>query len=375
MIKSERSFERAKAMERNKKRYTIYDVAKQASVSPSTVSHVLNGTASISEETQKRIRAAIRELNYRPNANARALRQLHSHILGVTFPDIASEYYAACTASIIQHAQRHKYVVLASDLHFDNNVLAASIPALVERRVDGLIFIGGTEDEAYLRMAVDAGVPVVLGDRCVEGFPCVQFNNFETMRKLVCALYDAGYRRFGYTGETPKQQQNLEQRFNGFRSGLQLKDVPPENGLILINERMDLSRKMPSAYRQFYRYFRETPAGRLPEVLLTSNDMIAQGVISAALRVGLRVPEDIAVFGFDNISIAECSTPAISSVVQDPYTLGERCFDMLLRRMRGERCENVMLEQQIVVRASAPLAEAYLNANGLCVVDNWQEEL
>ena len=133
MIKSKRSFERAKAMERNKKRYTIYDVAKQASVSPSTVSHVLNGTASISEETQKRIRAAIRELNYRPNANARALRQLHSHILGVTFPDIASEYYAACTASIIQHAQRHKYVVLASDLHFDNNVLAASIPALGSR--------------------------------------------------------------------------------------------------------------------------------------------------------------------------------------------------------------------------------------------------
>ena len=154
-----------------KKRYTIYDVAKYANVSPSTVSHVLNGTATISVETQERIRAAIRELNYRPNANARALRQPHSHILGVTFPDIASEYYAACTASIIQHAQRHKYVVLASDLHFDNKVLAASIPALVERRVDGLIFIGGTKDEVYLRMAVEAGVPVVLGDRFMEGFP------------------------------------------------------------------------------------------------------------------------------------------------------------------------------------------------------------
>lgn len=347
------------------KRCTIYDVAKYSQVSPSTVSHVLNGTASISAATKKRILAAVEELGYRPNANARALRQLHSHLLGVIFPDISSEYYAACTAGIIQQARGHNYVVLANDLHFDNAVLQSSIPALVERRVDGMIFVGGTRDEEYLQMVVDAGVPVVLGDRLLEGYPCVEFNNYETMRKLVGALYDSGYRRFGYVGEAINQQQNLERRYSGFLAGVKEHGIPAEHVFVRLEESLNFSGKINSAYAFFRRYFAQADREDMPQVMLTSNDMVAMGCMSAALRSGLRVPEDIAIVGFDNISLAAFSTPSITSVEQNPYELGSSCFAQLMKKMKGEETGNIMLNQQIAVRRSAPISEECLIRNGL----------
>ena len=351
------------------RRCTIYDVAKHAQVSPSTVSHVLNGTASISASTKKRILASVEELGYRPNANARALRQLHSHLLGVIFPDISSEYYASCTAGIIQQARRHNYVVLANDLHFDNDVLRSSVPALVERRVDGMIFVGGIRDEEYIRMVVDAGVPVVLGDRLLEGYPCVEFNNFETMRKLVSALHDAGYRRFGYVGEAINQQQNLERRYSGFLAGVKERDIPSSDIFVRLEDSLNFSGKINSAYTFFRNYFAKVDWKRMPQVMLTSNDMVAMGCMSAALRSGLRVPEDIAIVGFDNISLAAFSTPSITSVEQNPYELGSCCFAQMIKKMRGEEVPNIMLGQQIAVRKSAPIPEECLIRNGLTLAN------
>ena len=154
-----------------KKRCTIYDVATCACVAPSTVSHVLNGTASISKDTNDRVMTAIRQLDYRPNANARSLRQKHSRILGVILQDISSEYYAYCASSILQCAQKDNYVVLTSDVNFSPQILEKSVMTLIERRVDGLIFIGGEKDESSIRSARNAGVPVVLGDRFLPGYP------------------------------------------------------------------------------------------------------------------------------------------------------------------------------------------------------------
>ena len=354
------------------RRCTIYDVAKHAKVSPSTVSHVLNGTASISAETVSRIRESVEVLGYRPNANARALRQPHSHIIGIIFPDISSEYYAACTAEIIQLARRENYVVLVSDLHFDNNVLESCIPALIERRADGLIFIGGTGDEKYLQTAETAGVPLVLGDRHVEGYPCVEFNNHETMRKLVSALHDAGYRRFGYVGEAINQQQNLERRYSGFLAGIQEKRIPDDCVFLHLDEALNYSKKIDSAYTFFRGYFAHADRSRMPQVLLTSNDMIAMGAQAAALRSGLRVPEDIAIIGFDNSTLATFSTPSITSVAQDPSLLAGSCFKLLMEKMRGGEPENVMLGQEIAVHRSAPVSLEYLNRYGLAAIDTFE---
>jgi LacI family transcriptional regulator len=345
---------------------TIYDVAKEAQVSPATVSHVLNGTAPISIPTQKRVFKAIRELDYRPNANARSLRAAKSQILGVIVQDISSEYYAQCTAGILQCAQQQDFVVLTTDIHFDPKILRKSIKALVDRRVDGLLFVGGTHDEDSIQLAASAGVPIVIGDRFLEGYPCAEFNNYETMHGLTHALYDAGYRRFAYMGEPTDRQQNLERRYDGVVRALDEIGVPDSDRTILLNPMMHPV-KMKPAYQIFQQLIRETPREKLPEIVLTSNDMIAQSVISASLRNGLRVPDDIAVFGFDNISISIYCTPAISTVVQDPFLLGTVLFDMLKERIKHGEQKTVVLPQQIAVRSSAPVSPELLTRQGLVI--------
>lgn len=346
------------------KRCTIYDVAKEAGVSPATVSHTINGTAVVSQKTQKRVEDAIRKLDYMPNANARALRQTNSRLIGVILRDISSEYYAQCVASILQCAQEENYVVLTGDTHFCPQIEEKIVAALVERRVDGLMFVGGSQDERAIRMAKEAGIPLVLGDRYMEDYPCVEFNNFETMRGIVHACYDAGYRRFGYMGELLLNQQNLEKRYGGFEQGLAECGIPSEDRYVCLSPRLN-NGKMQPAYEQFTAYLRATPAHKRPQLLFTSNDMVAQGVISAILRSGLRVPEDLAVFGFDNISLAVYCTPSISTVEQDPYRLGQECFRTLMRCIRGETAENVTLTQRVAVRSSAPLACEHLERYGL----------
>ena len=364
---------RAKAAEtgeRGKRRSTIYDVAKLAGVSAGTVSHVLNGTAPISQETRVRVLDSVRELGYGRNENARALRTADSKIIGVVLQDISSEYYAQCTACILQRAQEEGYAVLTTDAHFSPKVLKTGVSALVNRRVNGLIFVGGSHDRESYELAHAAGVPIVFGDRYVEDFPCVQFNNHETLYRLVRALYRQGYREFCYYGEQLSSQQNLEQRFGGFRDAVRDLGVPEENCEVILQENLDSS-KMKKAFDYFHQGMLKSRREGSRSVILTSNDMIAQGVISAVRRSGLRVPEDIAVFGFDNISISAYALPSISTVAQDPYLLGDRCFELLLERMRNPRgpVENVMLEQKIVLRESVPLEEAYVRGEGLALYD------
>lgn len=360
---------RSKAEGRKERRSTIYDVARRAGVSAGTVSHVLNGTAPISAETRSRVMDSVRELGYSRNENARALRTADSKLIGVVL-DISSEYYSQCTASILQHAQEMGYAVVITDAFFSQKVLKAGISALVSRRVNGLIFVGGAHDRESYEIASAAGVPIVFGDRYVEDYPCVQFNNHDTVYRLVHALYRQGYREFCYYGEKLSAQQNLEQRFGGFRDAVRDLGVPEENYRVILQENMD-SGKMKKAFDYFYRGpMKSRPGGGHP-VILTSNDMIAQGVISAVKRAGLSVPEDMAVFGFDNISITAYATPSISTVMQDPWLLGEKCFELLQQRMRDPqgRVNNVMLEQKIVLRESTRLEPARVLEAGLNLFD------
>jgi LacI family transcriptional regulator len=345
---------------------TIYDVAEAAQVSPATVSHVLNGTAPISPDTQARIRKVVRELDYRPNANARSLRTAHSRIIGVILQDISSEYYARSVAGILQSAQNENYVVLTIDARFRTEVLEKSVAALVERRVDGLIFVGGARDEKSVEMACAAEVPLVFGDRHMEGFPCVEFDNFNTVRGIVNAACDTGYKRFTYVGEPVDRQQNLERRYGGFIQALDDRGVPEGDRLSVLDPSMNFE-KMAPAYELFGSLLDSGRISRESRIVITSNDMVAQGVISAALRRGLRVPEDVAVFGFDDISIAAYSTPSISTVAQDPHQLGMQCFQKMMAQLqkRGDARDNLMLPQKVAIRTTAPIPEVFLLRHGI----------
>lgn len=341
---------------------TISDVARLAGVVPSTVSHVLNGTASISPATKERVLRAVEELNYSPNALARALRQKRTRLIGVVMQDVSTEFYAHCAASMLEEARKDKSVILLCDAAFDKENKKDGVAALIERRVDGLIFIGGGNDEDLLQEVKKANIPLVLGDRNHESLPCIQFDNETTVKNLVHALYDSGYRRFVYLGETLDIQSNLRERFQGFQKGVEECGIPERNVDVILDNSLEVY-KIQNSYQVYLKHFSDFhPRKEEPAVVITSNDLIAQGFVAAVLRHHLKVPEDIAVVGFDNNTVSQYYYPSLTTVEQDEKALGRNCYAALKDLIHGKKLKSQpVLPQRIIVRETAVIPEDILN--------------
>lgn len=334
-----------------KRRTTMSDVAQKANVSISTVSHVLNGTAPISPEAKEKVRAVMRELNYMPNALAQGLRQKQTHVIGLIVPEIRNEFYAGCASAILNAADRENYTVLLCDCCYDAQREQRTVNALLQGRVDGLIFIGGSGDEALIRLAKQSGVAVVLGDRSLEGYSSVEFSNEKSMRRLVKILYEMGKRRFCYVSE-PIEMLNLQNRYDGFLAGLRECGLPESQHRLLV-EKWFQQDKTETARRLI---ISQNPHAESepPDVYITSCDAIALGVIAGLTENGLRVPEDVGVVGFDNIAMSAYINPPLTTVEQDVQSIGERAFDLLRDQLKGTSTETVrvMLESKIIMRQS-----------------------
>ena len=346
---------KADQLRTDKKRVTINDVAHLAGVVPSTVSHVLNQTASISEETRSRVLRAVEELNYSPNASARALRQKRTRLIGVAVQDISSEFYARCAASILEEARKDCYCVLLCDAAFDKENLKKGVMTLIERRVDGLIFIGGGNDEEIIREAQNAGVPIIMGDRHFEDFPSVEFDNRITVRKLVKLLWKAGYQNYTYASEPTKIQGNLRERYEGFLEGLRECGASGEQIRVVFDERLH-KEKIKGSFQIFENLISQTEDKEGTMVYVTSNDLIAYGILAAAEKKGIPIPGKLAVVGFDNIQLSEYYVPGLTTIAQDEKLLGRNCYQLFKKVIHGQVQErHIVLEQQIIGRESAIL--------------------
>ena len=337
-------------------RSTIHDVAMRANVSTGTVSHVLNGSAPTSEETRRRVMEAIEELNYHRNENARALRTANTKTIGIILQDIISEYYAKCTMRILECAQQEGYSVLSVCTHRLKTVLQNSVNELVNRQVSGVIFVGGESDESCHEVVRAAGIPMVFADRFVENFPCVEFDNYSTMYKLAHAFYRQGYRKFSYFGVSENVQQNLQRRFDGLREGMKDLGVPEEDFRIILVDDVAVT-NLREVYKTIAERIEDFVSDAGKHLVLASSDISAQAMIYALTEHGVRVPEDVGVFGFDNNAITAFCKPSLSTVEQNPYELGEKTFGMLMQQIQhpDQRIENIMLEQKVILRESVRL--------------------
>ncbi|MCI9297603.1 MAG: LacI family transcriptional regulator [Lachnospiraceae bacterium] len=336
---------------------TIVDVAKYAGVVPSTVSHVLNGTAQITDETKAKVLHAIEVLHYTPNASARNLRQKRTRLIGVVLQDISSEFYAKCTASMLKEALKDNYALMVMDACFDNNNVKAQVSALIERRVEGIVFVGGGNDEDILQEVEKYNIPVVLGDRNDGRHPCVEFNNEETVYRLICALHESGYRKFAYAGEPLEIQENLKFRYQGFVRGLDACGVPQKDRINIVTKDLHID-KIDAAYAAFMRLFTDERQKPIPDVILTSNDLIAQGFVAAALSNGIKVPQEVGIVGFDDISISKFFQPPLTTICQDKDELGIHCYRLLKKVIEGSKeQEHVILKQKIKNRKTTNIPD------------------
>lgn len=329
----------------------IFEVARSAGVSISTVSRVSNGTAPVGPRTAARVRAAMERLGYSPDALARGLAARRSHTLGLLITDILMPYFPDIVRGAQEAAEAAGYVVLLGDASVHTASEDLLVKRLLERRVDGLIVASSRTTDEYARQLRSEDVPVV----CINGplgqFPhAVQIDQRQGARLAVDHLAELGHRRIAHiTG--PTGVPTRAERLAAFRAALRDRGIAYDPSLVATNvSTIDQSR---SATAQLL------ALADPPTAIFTYNDRLAVGSYQAIRAAGLVIGRDVSVVGFDDIPMTEWLDPPLTSVRQPRRDMGRTAVDILLTALRGEAAPDlVVVQPTLVVRGSTGRAPA-----------------
>lgn len=314
---------------------TLKDVARRAGVSVRTVSNVVNDYPYVTPEMRERVKAVIKELNYQPNLSARYLRRGRSGILAYAVPDMSNAYFSDIGSAIIAAAATHSYTVLVDQTQARRASERDVIQGLTPHLIDGVILSPlALEPED---MQPDKGtIPIVLlGDRIYDvPYDHVTYDNVATAYMATQHLISLGRRRIAAIGvqeldSQATQTSNL--RLRGYTEALTANGLPVDASLII--------RGIPSYNRSNgERSIRQLLAlNSPPDAVFCFNDHLALGVIRAIHDAGYRVPEDIAVVGFDDIEDGRYSIPSLTTIAPDKEKIGDLAVAFLLGRINGTR--------------------------------------
>lgn len=305
---------------------TIREVAQKAGVSYTTVSHVINNTRRVSTPVRERVLAAMQELGYRPNALARSLRRGETKTIGLILPDSANPFFAEVGRAIENAAFRSQYSVILCNTEGDQAKERVYTEVLQNKQVDGLIFVAAGDQPDALQEIAARGLPVVVIDRdCSQPeLDTVITDNFEGGRQAGSHLAQIpNLRAACITG--PSNLTPSAQRFVGFQQALH------EAGIELREEWVLRGDFHPhSGYQAALHWLK---AAQRPNAIFCCNDMMAIGVLRAAAELGVTVPQELEVIGFDDIELASYTHPPLTTVAQPKTQIGETAVRLLLERI------------------------------------------
>ena len=307
---------------------TIRDVARRAQVSVASVSRVLNRQDNVSKETRDRVDEAVRELGYVPHAGARSLSLARTNAIGVVLPDFHGEFFSEIVRGMDREASRRGYMLLLSNVHAGNEQSANAMRAM-RGRVDGLIVLAPHLSEHELVEALPAGTPAVLINTRdpVGGHPAVRIDNPAGARAVAEHLVALGRKRIVHIAGAPGNVE-AQERADAFRTALDAQD-----GVSVELVQGDFSEESGEAAIEAL-----LGSAQQFDAVFAANDMMAIGALQALRQAGVRVPEDVAVVGFDDIPLARHM--GLTTVRVRIAELGERALDRLLSMLAGEQDSN-----------------------------------
>jgi LacI family transcriptional regulator len=295
---------------------TIRDVAAKAGVSVATVSRVFNRKGPIREDTMQRVMDVASELQYVPHAGARSLSTRSTRTIGVVLPDLHGEFFSEVIRGIDLAARQAGFHLLLSGSHADREEMRAVVQA-VRGLVDGLIVMSPDLEPSALVADLPPGLPVVMLNSKVGGHPSVTIDNSGGARDVVKHLHALGHRRIAFISG-PTHNADAEQRRRGYRTAmsalnLEVIECP---GTFTEESGFEAGKALISGRKR-------------PTAVFAANDSMAIGALSAFLEAGLRIPEDVALVGFDDIPIARFLAPPLTTVKVPIAELGRRGFALL----------------------------------------------
>lgn len=331
---------------------TLDQVAQAAGVSPSTVSRILNGTASVSDDKRQAVEQAIAQLGFVPNPVARGLAGGRTLSVGVVTQAIDSPFYGMALRGVEDALDQAGYSPLFVSGHWNAVGEARCVDMLRARRVDGIILLDGRLNDAALR-ALAKALPVVVTGRALKApnLHALQFDNFTGARLATEHLLQLGHQRIAFIAGDPAHPDALE-RERGYRAALEAAGLAFDPALVvpgLFNEAGGLAaaEHLLESRQRF-------------SALFAANDQMALGASLALYRQGLRVPQDVSIVGFDDLPAARHTLPPLTTVHQPAYEMGQLAAQAMLQMLQGERPTATMPQPRLVVREStcAPAARA-----------------
>lgn len=342
---------------------SITDLARHAQVSVTTVSRVLNNSSHpVSKATRLRVLQAAEELNYRPNALARAMITRRTQIIGVIVGDSSDPYFSAIVRGIETAARAHEYLIIICNTERDPLVERNYLRLLHDYQVDGIVFAGGSVHETSELATVldelrDDGVALVALNPHTAVTAEVRIDNVVAAREMTEHLLASGHQRIALI-EGPEEITTTAQRRQGYREALAAAGLPFEPELV-----------WPGAFT----FESGVDAGRRyldtankPSALFASNDQTAIGIMAVLRHAGVSIPEDVSVAGFDDIEQARYVFPSLTTVEVPMHQLGEEGMRHLLAQLAGQEVkQRVALPHRLIVRDSTgPAPTAAGTSNG-----------
>ena len=337
-----------------KKRVTSQDVAERAGVSRMTVSFVLNKVeAKISSGTRQRVLRAAKELGYVPNATAQALVRRQTHTIALVLIrdscHIASDAFLPSVMYGLISAIRPAGFRLLLEPVDNADEPDIYLNLVRARQIDGIVLSGPRSDDQQLAELIESGFPVVLLGQLPSANACfVDVDNRRTARMVVEHLIERGHRRIGCITNAPLMYTGATDRLFGYLDALAAHKLPKDETLVRYGD-FDLESGRIAARSLL------TDLPDPPTAIFAASDVVAIGVISMGHELGLKIPDDLAVVGFDDVPMARYMSPSLTTARLPATELGRRAGEMLLRRIRGDElapCQ-LLLDTELIVRKSS----------------------
>ncbi|MBS1155139.1 MAG: LacI family transcriptional regulator [Proteobacteria bacterium] len=328
-------------------RLTLKDVAARAEVSPITASRALRGVGRVAPELVARVKEAAAELNYIPDPAARALASSHSSVVTVLVPTLSNPAFGDVLEAIHAVLLPEGFQILIGDTHYSREQEEHLLRNYLSHRPGGLIVTGFDRNEEARRLIASSGVPCVhvLELANSPGVYCVGSNQAEAGRTMANYLISKGRRRIAFVAVIdPRAMLRAE----GYRRAM--KDAG------LYDPALELLSAVPASIKLGADLFREIVA-RHPDIdaIFFSNDDLAHGALFAALNMGIKVPEQISIAGYNNLEEAAFTVPPLTTIHTSRAEIGRRAAQMLLALMRGKRVDEPVVDvgYELIVRESA----------------------
>lgn len=325
---------------------TMSDVAKLAGVGTMTVSRVLNGSANVSEEATARIQAAIEQLDYRPNEMARALRGQRTRSIGLILPYLYDSFFAMCGHAVTTVARQHGYSVIMTTSNENPDTEYDEAMQMLQRHVEGLVVIPANRGKSRLNRALLGKTPLVALDRpsADPAFDSVLVENQRGSKRMVQHLIEHRHKAIAFMGLS-RGVYTINARFLGYRKAMA--EAGLETDACFECETMEATVAAIAS-----RLKSKTP----PTAYFTSNTLATRFVFAAMLQLGVRIPADAALAGFDDFELADLTSPPLTVVRQPVEEMGRVAAEQLFERLQpGQTTEpgkRIVLPVEMVLRRS-----------------------